>query len=129
MLWAYLALFVVLAALGFREDARRGQHPAYLALGASTSIALAVGLFAAAAGYREPSFLQVWRWVSVYAAVTFLFELGHDVMTYRHEDDEETDPERLRRREAFALVVGTIVGAVVFVPAVWINLALAFGRY
>lgn len=124
-----MALFTVLAALGFREDVRRRLHPAYLALAASTSVALAIGLFAAAAGYRDPSFLQLWRWVAPYAAVTFLFELGHDVMTYRHEDDSETDPERLKRRETFALVVGTIVGAVVFVPAVWINLALAYGRY
>ncbi|MEJ5170565.1 MAG: hypothetical protein WHU10_06220 [Fimbriimonadales bacterium] len=128
MLWAYLALFVALSALGLREDARRGRSPAYLALCASTGLALSVGLVVAASGYRDETFLRVWRWVAVYAAVTFLIEMGHDVMSYQHEGDGTEDPETLRRREAVTLVVGTILGVVLYLPAVWINLALAYGR-
>jgi hypothetical protein len=129
VLWAYLALFLVLNVLGLREDARRGRSLAYLLLCASTGLALSVGLAVAATGIRDPGFLRLWRWVASYAAVTFVIELGHDVMTYRHEGDGTEDPETLRRWETVSIVGGTILGLVVFLPAVWINLALAFGRY
>jgi hypothetical protein len=121
--WGYLMLFVGVVALDAREGRRRGLPLAWtlidLVLGAVAAVGVAVWLAdAAAEGFRA-----AWRIVAPALVVGFVAASVLEISWIEREALPELSAEERRS----AVLVGSSLGILVTVPALVINLSLAFG--
>jgi hypothetical protein len=121
--WGYLLLFVGVVALDAREGRRRGLPLAWtlidLALGAVAAVGVALWL----AGSAGESLRAAWRFVSPVLVAGFVAASVLEISWIEREALPELSAEERRS----AVLVGSALGIAVTVPALVINLSLAFG--
>lgn len=125
LLYALLLAFVVVAAitdLGVAPDpAERPLDPAVVRFfDHLTSAGLTAGVFAIALGLDTPAVAAVWRFVAVPFAIYFIVQASRE-LRWRWVSPHSTSSR-------LAIVIGALVSSVLFLPAVFLNLRLAFSH-
>ncbi len=127
-IWAYLVVYTVLSYLGTKEDVVRKSPRWYVVLTIIATILTVIGLVVYGVGTASPDFRLLWRWPAVFCAALFFVEVAYDVWTYDPAKEISNDGEISNRTETWTIIIGTVIGVSLMLPAIWINLAFAFNR-